>query len=325
MTIPFLEWTDEQLVEHRQPVIDKIFIGRGCKGLTHEKCLMVQDAVVSRDHAVISRNGAALELIDMSKNGTWLNDVRLTPGALVTLKDGDTIVIGSMSIQVSYPVTNSPIASSNRWDDATTITPTLTCVTHLIADVRGFSTLAQAYDSNRAYKIMNEIIQIFSQIIYNFKGTIKDYAGDAVFAFWPHSGTPESKLTLLACQAAIEQAKAIERMSSDTFGGGQIASPVRMGWGISTGSATISHYGDRPTDLAVVGDATNLAFRLAGLANKLLPAEIIICEKTAEMVNGVLPLEDLGLVHTKGRVGEEHVFAISAAHLPDRIPGPLRK
>lgn len=313
MSIPFLEWTDENQVDQRQPVIDKIFIGRGCKGLTQERCLLVQDAVVSRDHAVISRNGAVLELIDMGKNGTWLNEVRLTPGSLVELKDGDTIVIGSMNIRVSYPEADLPGELSVGWDDATTITPTLTSVTHLVADVRGFSTLAQAYDSNRAYTLMNEIIRIFSQIIHDFKGTIKDYAGDAVFAFWPHAGTADSGLALLACQAALEQAKAIERMRIETLEASRGASPVRMGWGITTGSATISHYGDRSSDLAVVGDATNLAFRLSGLANKLLPAEIIICEKTAGLVKDLLPVEDLGLVHTKGRIGQEHVFTVRAA------------
>lgn len=312
MPIPFLEWADEDRIEHRQPVIDKIFIGRGCKGLTRERCLLVQDAVVSRDHAVISRNGAVLEMIDLSKNGTWLNDVRLTPGALVHLKDNDTILIGDMSIRVSYPETESQGDSGSDWNDATTITPTLTAVTHLVADVRNFSTLTQAYDSNRAYAIMNEIIRDFSRIIHRFKGTIKDYAGDAVFAFWPHTGQASSRTALLACKAAQEQAKAIDRMRSEAAIHGSDIPPVRMGWGISTGSATISHYGDRSSDLAVVGDATNLAFRLSGLANKSLPADIVICRKTADMVKEMLPLKDLGLVQTKGRVGQEHVFGIGA-------------
>ena len=310
MPIPFLEWTDENQVEHRQPVIDKIFIGRGCKGLTGERCLLVQDAVVSRDHAVISRNGATLEVIDMGKNGTWLNHVRLTPGGVVALKDGDSLVIGSMTIRVSYPETTSPSEPSDQWEDATTITPTLTSVTHMVADVRGFSTLAQAHDSNRAYTIMNAIVRAFSQIIFDFKGTLKDYAGDAVFAFWPHTGTADGKPALLACQAALEQTKAIEGMRLKTFEDGWCTPPIRMGWGISTGSATISHYGDRANDIAVVGDATNLAFRLSGLANKSLPAEIIVCNQTADMVKSVLPLQDLGFVNTKGRIGQEHVFGI---------------
>ena len=310
MSTAFLEWTDENRIDHRQPVIDKVFIGRGCKGMTQERCVLVQDAAVSRDHVVISRNGTHLEMIDLSKNGTWLNDVRMTPGALVALKDNDAIVIGSMTIRVSYAGTDSPGTSPAQWNDATTITPTLTPVTHLVADVRNFSTLAQAYDSNRAYAIMNDIIRIFSRIIHRFKGTVKDYAGDAVFAFWPHTDTSAGKPALLACQAAIEQAKAMERMRSETLERGPETSSVRMGWGISTGNATISHYGDRSIDLAVVGDATNLAFRLSDLANKTLSADIVICKTTADFVKKMLPVKDLGLVQTKGRVGKEHVFAI---------------
>lgn len=310
MTLPFLEWSDENRVKQRQPVIDKIFIGRGCKGLTRERCLLVQDAVVSRDHAVISRNGIALEMMDLSKNGTWLNDVRLTPGALVPLKHDDTIVIGNMTIRVSCSESDSPENAATVWDDATTVTPTLTAVTHLVADVRNFSTLTQAYDSHQAYAIMDRIIREFSRIVHRFKGTIKDYAGDAVFAFWPHAGEASGRTALLACQAAVEQAKAIEQMRLGDARKEVNGPAVRMGWGISTGSATISHYGDRSSDLAVVGDATNLAFRLSGLANKSLPADIVICRTTAEMVKEMLPLNELGHVHTKGRVGRERVFGI---------------
>lgn len=311
MSIAYLEWTDEHGHEHRQPVTDKVFIGRGCKGLAGDRCIVVEEATVSRDHAVVSWNGSALEIIDMSRNGTWLNEVRMSPGALVRLKDADKIRLGGVTFTVSCPQADTQNRAPVRWDEATSITPTLTWVTHLVADVRNFSTLTQAYDSQNAYNLMNEIIRSFSEIVRTFKGTIKDYAGDAVFAFWSHADKPAPPQALLACQAALAQAGAIRRIATSIHAEKQMKDPIRMGWGIATGHVTISNYGDRSADLAIVGDATNLAFRLSGLANKKLPAAIVICRQTAELVQDRMAVQNLGPVRTKGRSGKENVFALN--------------
>lgn len=311
MAIAYLEWIDQDGSKHRQPVIDKVFIGRGCKGLASDRCILVEEAAVSRDHAVVSWSGSSLEIVDMSRNGTWLNEVRMSPGALVQLKDGDKIRLGGMTIGVCCPQSASQKRAPVQWDESTTITPTQTWVTHVVADVRNFSTLTQAYDSQNAYSLMNEIIRSFSDIVRTFKGTIKDYAGDAVFAFWTHAAMPTAQQAMLACQAALAQANAIRRIHTDIRAETRMPDTIRMGWGIATGQVTISNYGDRSMDLAVVGDATNLAFRLSGLANKSLPAPIIICGRTAELVQERMTVKDLGLVRTKGRAGKEKVFALS--------------
>ena len=85
---------------------------------------------------------------------------------------------------------------------------------------------------------------------------------------------------------------------------------MRLGWGITTGKVTLSHYGSRAADLALVGDCTNLAFRLSGLANKELSEKIVICAQTAELVQDQLSITDLGDIPIKGRQGQEKVFAL---------------
>jgi class 3 adenylate cyclase len=72
----------------------------------------------------------------------------------------------------------------------------------------------------------------------------------------------------------------------------------------------MSHYGSRAADLALVGDCTNLAFRLSGLANKVLSEKIVICAQTAELVRNDLEILDLGSVPIKGRTGKEQVFGL---------------
>ena len=310
MSDPYLEWMDENQRIQRLTIVDKIFIGRSCKGVDPQKRILVRTAQVSRDHAVISRRGKELKIKDMSKNGTWINGIRLAAGASCNLADHDVISLGGVSFQVFASKDITVVRDQAILTDGTMVTPTEVVVTNVVADVRKFSAFSQAQASSDVYALMKEIFDAFNTIIYKFKGTIKDYAGDAVYAFWDHHVEPIKKQAVLACQAAIEQTQTIAQIRANLSGKNIAADNLQMGWGITTGKVTLSHYGSRAADLALVGDCTNLAFRLSGMANKDLSQKIVICSQTAELVRDDLALKDLGTVSIKGRKGKEHVFAL---------------
>ena len=311
MPKPYLEWIDENRQTRHLEIVDKVFIGRSCKGVDPQKRILVQDAQVSRDHAVISRRSEHLQITDRSKNGIWVNDTRLAAGASSKLVDGDTISLGEFSLRVFCPENVTHVTDPAILTDGTRVTPTEIMVTNVVADVREFTTFSQAHASSDVYAVMKEIFDTFSAIVYNYKGTIKDYAGDAVYAFWDHAVGPISKQAVLACQAAIQQTQTINEIRSKLGGQNIAADNLQMGWGITTGSVTMSHYGSRAADLALVGDCTNLAFRLSGLANKELSEKIVICSQTAELIRNDLKIKDLGTVAIKGRTGKEHVFGLN--------------
>jgi len=311
MPKPYLEWIDENRQTRHLEIVDKIFIGRSCKGVDPQKRILVQDAQVSRDHAVISRRAEHLQITDRSKNGIWVNDTRLAAGASSKLVDGDTISLGEFSLRVFCPENVTHVTDPAILTDGTRVTPTEIMVTNVVADVREFTTFSQAHASSDVYAVMKEIFDTFSAIVYNYKGTIKDYAGDAVYAFWGHAAEPISKQAVLACQAAIQQTQTINEIRSKLGGQNIAADNLQMGWGITTGSVTMSHYGSRAADLALVGDCTNLAFRLSGIANKELSEKIVICSQTAELIRNDLKIKDLGTVAIKGRTGKEHVFGLN--------------
>jgi adenylate cyclase len=310
MPDPYLEWIDGNQSIQRLNIIDKIFIGRSCKGVDPQKRILVRNAQVSRDHAVISRRGKELKIKDMSKNGTWINGIRLAAGSSCNLADQDVITLGGVSFQV-FASTDVTVARDRAiLTDGTMVTPTEVVVTNVVADVRKFSAFSQAQASSDVYALMKEIFDAFNAVVYKFKGTIKDYAGDAVYAFWDHHAEPIKKQAVLACQAAIEQTQTIDQIRAKLSGKNIAANNLQMGWGITTGKVTLSHYGSRATDLALVGDCTNLAFRLSGMANKELSEKIVICSQTADLVRDELVLKDLGSFSIKGRKGKEHVFAL---------------
>ena len=278
MPKPYLEWVDENQQTQYLEIVDKVFIGRSCKGVDPTKRILVQDAQISRDHAVVSRRAEHLQITDRSKNGTWVNGTRLAAGASSEIVDGDNIRVGEFTLRVCYPENVTDVKDAAILTDGTRVTSTEIMVTNVVADVRDFTTFSQDHASSDVYALMKEIFDKFSAIVYQFKGTIKDYAGDAVYAFWDHD------------------------LAADN---------LQMGWGITTGKVTMSHYGSRAADLALVGDCTNLAFRLSGLANKELSEKIVICSQTADLVGDDLALKDLGPVSIKGRTGKEHIFALN--------------
>jgi adenylate cyclase len=311
MPKPYLEWVNENQQTQYLEIVDKVFIGRSCKGVDPQKRILVHDAQASRDHVVISRRAERLQITDRSKNGTWVNGTRLAAGASIDLVDGDTISLGGFSVQVFYPENVTHVTDAAILTDGTRVTPMEIMVTNVVADVREFSTFSQAQASSDVYALMKEIFDTFSAIVYKFKGTIKDYAGDAVYAFWDHALEPINEQAVLACQAAIKQTQTINEIRAKLSGKNVAADNLQMGWGITTGKVTMSHYGSRAADLALVGDCTNLAFRLSGLANKELSEKIVICSQTADLVRDNLALKDLGSVSIKGRTGKEHIFALN--------------
>ena len=305
----YVHWCDEQEECHRRDLVDKLFIGRLCRGVDADKCIQIKRPTVSRDHAVIQSTSLGIEITDLSTNGTWLNGVRMTQGSSRFLADGDFIEIGQVRLEIRITPGDTP-KKEDRWDIQTTIRPAEVRVTSLVADVRGFSGICQASDSQAAYAMMQELFSRFSDIVTSFGGTIKDFAGDAIFAFWEHPEELSCPQALRACRAAIAQSHQVQDVNATL--GREIAAmgDLRLGWGLTTGRATLSHYGVRHADLALVGDAVNLAFRLSAVAAKEVDAGIVLCRQTAELVRSQIGLRNLGRVMIKGRRGLEEIYGI---------------
>lgn len=307
---PCLHWRDAQGNRHDLRVEDRVFLGRVCAGASVERRIVIDDGNVSRDHAVVTFQSGQLFIRDTSRNGTRVNGVRISPGVEQRLFHGDVIQIGGWQFTVECRETALAQDSTVAVFDQTQVVAVDETVTHLVADVRGFSTLAQSSEAQVLYTLMARLYEELSNIVVVHHGTVKDYAGDAIFAFWEHGRAARGELALAACRAAIAQTGAVARVAAELATRYPALAPVRMGWGISTGRVTLSHYGVRADNLALVGDSTNLAFRLAGLADKTLPSPIVICACTAELISPPLHPTSLGQVETKGRTGLEPVFGL---------------
>ena len=285
-------------------------MGRTCKGIDPQRRILLEYPLVSRDHAEINWTAGHLQITDTSRNGTWVNDIRMAAGSSKELSDGDTIRIGYSLLRVFYPKAAAEAKQNNTSAALTMVSSLEVVVTSLVADVRGFSAYCQTHASADVFGMINEIFDLFSKNIEDFKGTVKDYAGDSVVAFWEHQFGDPVKQTVLACLAAIQQMQSFNQIRGKLCGKYADVENLRMGWGITTGPVTLSHYGLRAANLAMVGDCINLAARLSGMANKEVAENILVCSHTAELVENQLEIKDLGMYPIRGREGKEHLFAL---------------
>jgi class 3 adenylate cyclase len=132
-----------------------------------------------------------------------------------------------------------------------------------------------------------------------------------VIAFWEHQFEEPARQSELACQAAIQQVQSFAEIRAELSGKYKDVENLQMGWGVTTGPVTLSHFGSRTADLAMVGDSINLASRLSGMANKNIAESILTCAQTADLISDRMILKDLGMHPIQGRRGREHIFAIS--------------
>jgi class 3 adenylate cyclase len=311
MRPPRIQWTDADNNVRRQEILDRVFIGRRCSGIDPKKRIIVDEPLVSRDHAVISRRAGALSLLDSSKNGTWINGTRVAPGSTRDLLDGDQIRIGECSFLVICSPDDSAGDTCAAGLDSTVVGSAQADVTCLAADIREFSKFSQSHTSRQVYVLIKEIFEKFSDVVGDFKGTIKDFAGDAVFAYWDHQVSNPEAQAVLACRAATQQMSMLRRILAELSADLGGLENLQMGWGLATGAVTISHFGSRPADMAVVGDCINLGFRLSTMANKYQTEEILLCAKTAALVQNDFTLSYLGRIPVRGRRDKESVFALT--------------
>src|SRR5262245_40659581 len=95
-----LTWKDAAGREGKIEVVDRVHVGRTCQGADPQKRIILEDPMVSRDHVLITLGPSGLIVKDVSTNGTWINDVRITQGASLPLYAADTIRLGQSTLIV---------------------------------------------------------------------------------------------------------------------------------------------------------------------------------------------------------------------------------
>lgn len=250
-------------------------------GRTEQNTVVLPDDMVSRNHAMIQQEGGHYYLIDLgSRNGSFVNGRRLT--APVELRDGDRLSFGEAEMRFRNPAQASTASPADVSPDALARGQTLalfrqTNVSVLVADIRGFTVLAQKIDAGLLSRLVSTWCAEADRIMHHFGGTAQKHIGDAVMAVWVHGAPGQEHVDILRILAAVAE---IARMTGSLHGSLNLAEPVRIGAGVNTGLAVLGNTGGGGSnDFTAIGDTVNVAFRLE-TATKELGTDLVLGTST---------------------------------------------
>jgi class 3 adenylate cyclase/HAMP domain-containing protein len=145
----------------------------------------------------------------------------------------------------------------------------------LFSDIRSFTTISEGMAPNDLVNSLNRYFSGQVDIIYNRKGVVDKYFGDAIMAI---GGAPE-KHSDDALQSVLSGLDMIDALSGFNENQKRLGKPeFHIGVGINYGEVTVGNIGsERKMDYTVIGDAVNLASRMEGLT-KTYHAELLISE-----------------------------------------------
>lgn len=175
-------------------------------------------------------------------------------------------------------------------------------LTILFSDIRGFTTLSEKMDAKHLSRFLNDYLGDMTDIIFQYKGTLDKFIGDAIMAFW---GAPISQKEhgSNCCWAAIKMMKKLEEKRE--FFLKEYGVDVQIGIGINTGQVSVGNMGsEKNFNYTVIGDHVNLASRLEGLT-KYYSSAIVTTRFTLDQMKNsgaeIPPHRTLDHVKVKGK------------------------
>jgi adenylate cyclase len=170
-------------------------------------------------------------------------------------------------------------------------------VSVLHADVRGYTTLAEALEPEEVSRLLIKYHGKAVSALGSEQATIDRYIGDAILALW-NAPAPQETHARLAIKGALAMRQVTQALGRD----------LEYGIGLHTGEAVVGNLGSAEyMHYTAIGDTVNVAARLQSAA----PAGGIVCSAATLDAAGdgvrVTPLGDLAV---KGRKGTVRAFAV---------------
>ena len=176
----------------------------------------------------------------------------------------------------------------------TTIGGEARVVTVMFADIRNFTAFSASHDPREVILMLNEIFEEMSNVVFKYKGTLDNFMGDCMMAFWGAPQPMEDHAHMAVCCANEMQ----EKMAA-----------IRNGWekdeyytlglgiGINTGPVVVGNVGHHSfKKFTAIGSTVNIASRLETMARRNC---VLLSEATRELVNDRVITESF-MVDIKG-------------------------
>src|SRR5215472_4581662 len=165
-------------------------------------------------------------------------------------------------------------------------------LTVVFCDLVGSTALSTYLDPEDMWRLVASYQAAIGVVIGRYQGTIAQYMGDGVVAYFGYPVAQEDS-AVQAVHAALEMVDAVAKIRTD------VGAALRVRIGIATGTVVVTELliNEISAEQAIVGETPNLAARLQTLAE---PGAVMICPTTRQLTGGYFNYRDLGPVSLKG-------------------------
>jgi class 3 adenylate cyclase len=302
--------------ERSFPFREQIVIGRRRTEGGEGEMILLRDPVVSGRHCVLTCTVDGHFVIrDVSRNGTRVSGRRLVPNVEEEIRPGERIQVGPHEFLLQTDVRVQAAVPPDDGFEATQLLEASTEVSILVGDIHGYTRLNQRHGASDVFANVSRVFAHLEAVVHKHLGAIKEYQGDAIFAYWESQPGEAHAHACRACGAALALDERLQQLAADPDVWSFPDVPLRMEWAVTTGSVLLSSMGrERPVGLAMVGDVVNYAFRLEKLAGAKTGV-ILVCERTEALCRSAFRFRDLGPLQVEGRARAEPVFVLEGRNL----------
>ena len=178
-------------------------------------------------------------------------------------------------------------------------------VTVLFCDLADSTALAERHGAETMHGVLNRFFELALGEIHRYERTVNQFLSDGFMALF---GAPiaHENHAWRAVLAALSLQRVLVEHRAELGGEHGAEFSVRMG--INTGIVVVGGIGDNlRMDYTAVGDTTNLAARLQGLAE---PGTILISDEVRRLVRGQFDVEALEPQWVKGKAHPISAFKV---------------
>jgi len=181
-------------------------------------------------------------------------------------------------------------------------------VTILFADIKDSTELIRDLDPEAAQQLLDPALRRMMDAVHRYEGTVNQVLGDGIMALF---GAPiaHDDHALRACYASLAMQAAMREYTEEVRRAHGLELRIRVG--LNAGEVEVRTIGnDLHMDYSAVGQTTHLAARMEQLAS---PGSIRLTAATLRLVEGMVRVNDLGLIPVKGLAEAVEVFELVGA------------
>jgi adenylate cyclase len=176
-------------------------------------------------------------------------------------------------------------------------------VTILFSDIRGYTSITESMEAVEVVSLLNSYFETMVEAVFNYKGTLDKFIGDALMAVFGAPLTLETH-AWKAVQSALDMRHRLELFNAERQRQGD--RELHIGIGLSSGEVVCGNIGSKKRmDYTVIGDGVDISSRLEGVTkvygNWDQSCNIILSEFTYRECQTQIWVRELDRIRVKGK------------------------